>query len=105
VEGWSDLPGCNGRDKEIRIVEMQQATLRSTDNEITKPIDIFIHDTHVTANANVTAHFEFTFNNGTKGSGTAEHHFTLIFVDDEWQVCNFTVGPPESPVMQLFPDN
>jgi PKD repeat protein len=105
VEGWSDSPGCRGREHEIEIIHNQQETIRSTDNEITKPIDVFIHDKHVSANATVIAHFEYTFKNGTSGSGTVEHFFTLIFEDGEWRVCNFTLGAANATLQKLFPGN
>lgn len=102
VEGWSLDPDCPGREREIRIIETEQATLKSTDNEITEPIDVLIKPSHVDANATVTAHFEFTENDGTHGSGDALHEFTLVFQDGEWQVCNFKVTELNASLKALF---
>lgn len=106
VEGWSLSSECNGREREIRIIENQQAMIQSTDNEITGPIPVLIKPSRVDANANVTAHFEFTFKNGTRGEGDALHEFVLIFEDGEWQICTFKVTNLNSPLMRkLFPSN
>jgi PKD repeat protein len=103
VEGWSLDPACNGREREIRIIEEQQAALKSTDNELTKPVVVLVKPSHVDANANATAFFQYTFKNGTKGQGTALHEFSLIFEDGEWQICNFKVTEMSGSVGELFP--
>jgi PKD repeat protein len=102
VEHWSSSPDCPGREREIRIIENQQETLKSTSNEITEPIDVFIHPSHVSANATVVARFQFTRNDGTTGDGTVEHDFTMKFEDDEWQVCNFKLATASEPMQHLF---
>ncbi len=105
VEGWSESPACRGRDREIRIIDTQKLLVRKTDNELTKPVAVFIKPSHVDANANATARFQYTLNNGTKATGDALHEFTLIFEDGEWQICNFAVTPLDAPMNRLFPQD
>jgi PKD repeat protein len=101
VDGWSTSPQCHGRDHEIRIIERQQLLIKDTDNEVTK-MDIFIKPSHIDANANVTARFQWTTKAGVKGSSTVLHNFTLIFEDGEWQVCNFSLENLSAAGNELF---
>lgn len=102
VDDWSSSPGCRGRDHEINIIERQQDTVKSTSNEITKPIEVLIKPNHVSANATVVARFQFTLKNGTTGGGTVEHDFTMTFEGGEWLVCNFTIPRLASSLQPLF---
>lgn len=99
VEGWSTDSDCKGRSKEIDIIEAEQEIVQRTTADIIAPIDVFIHPDHISANATVTAHFDFVKKNGDHGSGSATHQFTLIFQDNEWQVCNFSVSSSTNPEM------
>lgn len=100
VEGWSLSPECNGREREIMIIQNQKELVQSTDNEITEPIPVLIKPSRVDANAIVTAHFEFTLKDGTRDESDALHAFSLTFEDGEWQICNFQVSNLESSSMQ-----
>lgn len=100
VEGWSLDPGCPGRDHEIKIIENEQATVQKTTADIISPIDVFIHDSHTLANANVRARFEFTKKDGTKGAGEATHDFSLVFEGGEWMICNFVLTDVTNPGLQ-----
>jgi PKD repeat protein len=90
VEGWSTSPECHGRDHEIAIIERQQQLLAQTDAEVTKQ-DILVKPSHVDANDDATARFQWTTKQGVDGSATVLHKFSLIFDDGEWQICNFTI--------------
>lgn len=102
VEGWSVDPGCPGRDHEIRIIEIEQAAVQKTTADIISPIDVFIHDNHVLANANVRARFVYTKKDGTNGSGEATHDFSLVFESGEWQICNFVLTDVTNPGLQAI---
>lgn len=91
VQGFAVTDECKGRDREKKIIEEQQEILKHTQATILGPIDILIHENHVEANAVVSANFKWEEKDGTTGEGDAEHDFTLIFLDDRWQICNFTV--------------
>lgn len=91
VEGWSTNPECNGRDREIKIIERQQITIAHTEASITGPIDVLVKPDHVNGNVNATAVFDWINKNGTTGHAKVEHDFSMKFIDGEWQVCDFTV--------------
>lgn len=101
VEGWSTSPECHGRDHEIRIIERQQQLLARTDAEVTK-MDILIKPSHIDANADVTARFQWTTKKGENGTATVLHLFTLIFDDGEWQICNFSLENLSATGNELF---
>lgn len=92
VVGFSKSENCSGRKREIDIIEAQQEVLKKTSADITGPIDILVHDSHLTANAVVDAHFEWEEKSGKKGEGDARHDFSLVFEDGQWLICNFTVA-------------
>lgn len=101
VDGWSTSPQCHGRDHEIAIIERQQEIIKETDCEVTK-MDILVKPSHIDANAEVTARFQWTTKKGVKGSSTVLHKFTLIFEDGEWQVCNFSIQNLSAVGNELF---
>ena len=102
VEGWSLDPMCPGREHEIKIIEKEQATIKSTTAEIEGQIDILIHDDHVNANAVANAKFDFIKKNGDHGSGKATHNFTLVFEGGEWLICNFTLTNVENGAQEML---
>lgn len=101
VEGWSTSPECHGRDHEIAIIERQQQLLASTDAEVTNQ-DILIKPSHVDANDDATAKFQWTTKTGEDGHATVLHKFTLIFDDGEWQICNFSIVNLSASGNELF---
>ena len=101
VEGWSTSPECHGRDHEIAIIERQQQLLAHTDAEVTNQ-DILIKPSHVDANDDVIAKFQWTTKSGEDGHATVLHKFTLIFDDGEWQICDFTLQSVASTDNELF---
>jgi PKD repeat protein len=102
VEDWSTSPQCPGRDHEINIILHQQKTLQRTNAEILGTIDVFIHPTHVIANATVTASFHWIENDGTPGSGKATHQFQFDFEGGQWLICNFAVTAASAETKALF---
>lgn len=91
VEGWSSDPECNGRDREIKIIERQQITIAHTNASITGPIDVLVKPDHVNGNVNVTAVFDWVNKNGTTGHAKVEHDFSMKFLGGEWMICDFKV--------------
>jgi hypothetical protein len=50
-----------------------------------------VKPSHVDANDDATAKFQWTTKTGEDGHATVLHKFTLIFDDGQWQICNFTI--------------
>jgi len=90
VEGWSISPECTGRDREIGIINDQKTYIKETEATITA-VEIDVRDNHLEADADVAADFVWTETDDSHHTGSALHHFTFVFEDEEWQVCNFTV--------------
>ena len=101
VDGWSTAPECKGRDHEIRIIEQQQQLIQETDAEVLD-VAVLIKPSSVDANADVVAKFEWITKAGVPGTATVVHHFTLIFDDGEWQICNFTLENLSTTGNELF---
>ena len=101
VEGWSTSPECNGRDHEIAIIENQQQVLAHTEADVTNQ-DILVKPSHVDANDDATAKFQWTTKAGEDGSATVLHKFTMIFDDGEWLICNFTIQNLTASGNELF---
>jgi PKD repeat protein len=101
VDDWSTKPECHGRDHEIRIIERQQQIISQTDAEV-RDVKVLIKPSRVDANADVVAKFQWVTKTGVSGSATVVHHFTLIFDDGGWQVCNFTLENVSAANNDLF---
>ncbi|MCI0447421.1 PKD domain-containing protein [bacterium] len=101
VDGWSTAPECKGRDHEIRIIERQQQLIKETDAEV-RSVEVLVKPSRVDANATVVAKFQWTTKAGVDGSSTVVHHFTLIFDDGEWQICNFSLENLSAAGNELF---
>ncbi len=101
VDGWSTAPECKGRDHEIRIIEQQQQLIKETDAEVLD-VAVLIKPSSVDANADVVAKFQWITKAGVPGTATVVHHFTLIFDDGEWQICNFTLENLSTTGNDLF---
>lgn len=102
VEDWSQAPECPGRDREIRIIENQKMIIQKTNADIVGDIPVFIHPTHVVANATAEARFQWTEKDGSKHSGSAIHGFRLQFEKGDWLICDFTVDASDAAVRKLF---
>ncbi len=101
VDGWSTAPECHGRDHEISIIKRQQQIIKETDVEV-RDVKVLIKPSHVDANADVTAKFQWITKQGVSGSATVVHHFTVIFDDGEWQICNFSLENLSAAGNDLF---
>lgn len=102
VVDWSEAPECPGRDREIRIIENQQTIIQKTNADIVGGIPVFIHPTHVVANATAEAKFNWTEKDGSKHSGSAIHGFQLQFENGHWLICDFTVDEATAALRKLF---
>ena len=67
-----------------------------------RSVDVLIRPSRVDANADVVAKFQWITKQGVAGSATVVHHFTLIFDDGEWQICNFTLENLSATGNDLF---
>jgi chitodextrinase len=90
TEGWND--DCPGRQHEINIINKEKTQLLSTNATITEPIEVSVGSSHLTADASVTARFDYTTLDEVDHTAICTHSFTLKFVGDEWQICDFIVA-------------
>jgi PKD repeat protein len=101
VDGWSTSPQCRGRDHEIRIIERQKEIIAENSVDVVD-MDILIKPNGLDGNATVRAKFEWREKDGDTGKSDVVHHFTVIFEDGEWQICNFTLENLSTEARKLF---
>lgn len=88
VRGFSKAPGCAGRGKEISIIDLDKATIRSASVEFLTPVTVSYVDDH-RANASITNRFSGEFKDGTTYGGRATHFLSMTNEADGWKICNF----------------
>ncbi|HSE41989.1 MAG TPA: PKD domain-containing protein [Acidobacteriota bacterium] len=101
VEGWSTSPFCRGRDHELNIIRRQQQIIAETNVEVVS-IKVLVKPSGLDGNAVVRAKFDWRQKNGKTGKSDLLHHFTVIFEDGEWQICNFQLENLTAQDMELF---
>lgn len=91
VVGFSKNPECLGRSREITIIEGEQPFIRNASVEfLGDPVVEQVDDRR--GRASITNRFYGTRTDGSSySSGKVTHHFTMVYEDEGWKICNFFV--------------